>query len=385
MTIPEPNWMTDELRMLRDSVRRLYEQEFAPHEPRWCAQGEVDRDTWKVAAGNGLLCASIPEQYGGGGGTFAHDAVLFYEQLRAGIPSFGNTLHSGILAHYIFGFGTEAQRQRWLPGLARGDYIGALAMSEPSGGSDLKAIRSRAVSGPAGWRLSGSKTFVSNGGQANLILVAARTSDGGRAEDLSMLVVETDRARGFRRGRKLDKLGLHGQDTSELFFDDCELDGDAVLGGVPGQGFAQMMQQLPRERLIVAIMALGTIDRALETTIAYVKQRRAFGKTLLELQNTRFKLAEAQTEARIAHVFVDHCVEALLAGTLDTPTAAMAKYWTTEVQCRVVDTCLQLHGGYGYMLEYPIARMYLDSRIQPIYGGTNEIMKNIVSKGVLGL
>jgi acyl-CoA dehydrogenase len=382
MIVPEPKWMTDELRILRDGVRRLYEQEFAPHEERWCKQGEVDRRTWQLAAENGLLCASIPEEYGGGGGTFAHDAVLFYEQLRAGVSSFGNTLHSGIVAHYILAFGTEAQRQRWLPGLAHGDFIGALALSESGGGSDLKAIRTRATPGPRGWRLNGSKTFISNGGQANLVLVAARTSDGGRAEDLSILVVETDTSPGFRRGRKLEKLGLHGQDTSELFFDDCDVDGDAVLGGEPGQGFAQMMRQLPRERLIVAVMALGTIDRALETTIAYVKQRRAFGKTLLELQNTRFKLAEAQTEARIAHVFVEHCVESLLAGTLDTPTAAMAKYWTTEVQCRVVDICLQLHGGYGYMLEYPIARMYLDSRIQPIYGGTNEIMKEIIARAL---
>jgi acyl-CoA dehydrogenase len=373
-------WLNDELRLLQDSIAKFYQAEFVPRNEHWCEQGFVDRDAWNKAGAMGLLCASIPERYGGGGGSFLHDIVIFEEQLRAGISSFCNQVHSGIVAPYILAYGSEAQKQRWLPQLASGAMVAAVAMTEPGTGSDLQAVKTTAQRAGDDYLINGSKTFITNGYHADLICVVAKTDPAQGAKGISLLMLETAGLAGFRRGRPLHKIGQTGQDTVELFFDDVRVPTANLLGSEEGQGFAQLMQQLPRERLIIASGAVAMMQRALEHTIDYVKQRKAFGQRLLDFQNTRFKLAEAQTEAHIARVFVDDCIQRLLGGTLDAATAAMAKWWTTQKQCDIVDECLQLHGGYGYMLEYPIAQLYADSRVQKIYGGANEIMKELIAR-----
>jgi acyl-CoA dehydrogenase len=380
MARTRPAWSDDDVEAFRELARTFFEKECAPHEERWGEQQHVDREVWLKAGELGLLCPSIPEQYGGGGGTFAHEAVIAEEQIRAAAPSLGVTVHSTIVAHYLNAYGTEEQKQRWLPQLAGGELVGAVAMTEPGTGSDLQSVRTRAIRDGDEYVIDGSKTFISNGLQAELIVVVAKTDPANAAAGISLIVVDTREVAGFSRGRVLKKIGQHGQDTSELFFDGVRVPTANLLGTVEGQGFVQLMQQLPQERLVLAVGAIAAIEAAVEITIRYTKDRQAFGRPVFTFQNTKFTLAEAATTARIGRVFLDDCVAKHLRGELDVPTASMAKYWLTEQQCRVVDECLQFFGGYGYMAEYPIARMYTDSRIQKIYGGTNEIMKEIISR-----
>lgn len=371
----------EELGMLRDSVRRFLEREVVPNCDRWRGEGRVDPAAWRLAGKAGLLCPALPETYGGGGGSFRHEAVIVEELSRIGFPDFAIPLHSGIVAPYILHYGSEEQKRRWLPRLASGALIGAIAMTEPGAGSDLRGMRCTAARTADGYVLNGQKTFITNGQIANLIVVAAKTDPKGGGKGISLFVVETDDAHGFRRGRALEKVGMKAQDTSELFFDELRLPFDSRLGE-EGDGFRQLTEQLPQERLIIAVQAVAAIEAALDHTLRYVKERQAFGQRLIDLQNTRFRLAEAKSEADIARVFVDRCVERLVAGDLDVATAATAKWWTTEKQNQIIDLCVQLHGGYGYMLEYPIARMWADARVQKIYGGANEIMKELVARSL---
>ena len=375
------SWMNEELNILRSSARKFLEKEFTPHIDSWIEQKCVDKSAWLKAGSAGLLCASIPDQYGGGGGTIAHETVILEELERCGIGiHFGNTIHSGIVAHYILAYGSEEQRRRWLPRMASGELIGALAMTEPGAGSDLKSIRTKAARTASGYVLNGQKTFITNGQAAGLIVVAVKTNLEAGAKGVSLIVVETENCKGFRRGRNLKKIGMQASDTAELFFDDAHVPLENLLGAEEDSGFAQMMAQLPIERLLIAISAVAAIERAVEITSAYVKEREAFGRKLLDFQNTSFKLAERATEALIARVFIDYCIQRALAGDLDTVTASMAKWWLTDKQSETADVCLQMFGGYGYMEEYPISRMYVDSRVQRIYGGTNEIMKVLIAR-----
>jgi acyl-CoA dehydrogenase len=380
--LAKPAWMTEELELLEASCRQFFQQECVPHYDRWEKQGCVDRDIWTKAGAAGLLCAGIPEEYGGAGGNFAHEAVIALEANRAGISGLGIPLHNAIVAPYIFNYGSSEQKRRWLPRLATGELIGAIAMTEPSAGSDLQGIRTAAKRSGNGYVLSGQKTFITNGQLANLIIVVTKTDPALGAKGISLFIVETDGLDGFRRGRNLDKIGLKANDTSELFFDAVKLDAESLLGEEEGQGFYMLMEQLPQERLLIALHAAGRIESALEVTIEFVKTRKAFGKPIIEFQNTQFELAECKSEAAIGRVFVDYCISRHLEKALDTTTASMAKYWMTDMQCRLIDRCLQLHGGYGYMNEYPIARMYRDARVERIYGGTNEIMKMLIARSL---
>jgi acyl-CoA dehydrogenase len=380
LNLPPPVWMTEDLVMLEEQARRFIRAEFTPHIDGWHEKGMYEREVWAKAGAAGLLCASMPEEYGGAGGTFAHDAVIDRELSLGGFDSFGAPLHSGIVAPYILNYGTEDQKRRWLPRLATGELVGAIAMTEPGTGSDLQGVRTTAKKSGNGYVLNGAKTFITNGQHANLIVVVAKTDPKERAKGVSLMVVETADAQGFRRGRKLKKLGLDAADTSELFFEDVALPAENLLGTEEGQGFAQLMNELPQERLIVAIHAMSMMERALELTIAYVKERQAFGKKIIEFQNTQFVLAECKTEATMAKVFLDHCIGQHLDKKLDTATASMAKYRLTDLLGTVVDRCLQLFGGYGYMDEYPISRLYRDARVMRIYAGTNEIMKLLIAR-----
>ncbi len=378
-------WMDEELHIMRDAVARFLEREFVPSMEKWEKQGFVDRDAWLKAGQAGLLCASIPAEYGGGGGNFKHEMVLVEELSYANITGFGNGVHSGIVAHYINSYGTEEQKQHWLPKMASGEIVSAIAMTEPGTGSDLQAVKTSAIRDGEHYVLNGQKTFLTNGMSANLICVVAKTDPAETAKGISLIVVETEAvegAGGFSRGRNLEKLGLKAQDTAEIFFDDVKVPVGNLLGTVEGKGFVQLMEQLPQERLIIAAGACAAIEKALRITSEYVKERKAFGKRILDFQNTQFKLAERFTEAKLARTFVDHCAMQLADGKLDNATAAMAKWWTTQKQNEIVDECLQFFGGYGYMLEYPIARMYADSRIQKIYGGSNEIMKLLIAREI---
>ena len=381
-----PAWMTDDVVAFRDNVRKVFEREFAPFEERWRREHLADRSVWRQAGEMGLLCTSIPQVYGGAGGTFAHEAVVAYEQGRALVNSFSINVHSGIVAHYLLAYGSEVQKQRWLPKMATGELVAAIAMSEPGAGSDLQAVRTSArlehgTSGDA-YVIDGAKTFITNGHHADLVCVVVKTDAARGAKGVSLLMVETADLPGFRRGRLLEKIGQHGQDTAELFFDGVRVPATNLLGEAEGQGFRQLMQQLARERLLIAIGAAGMMQRAIDETLAYVAQRQVFGEPLLAMQNTRFKLAECQTDAAITKVFVDTCIARQLAGTLDVPTAAMAKWSATDKLCRIVDECLQLHGGYGYMTEYPIARLYADARVLRILGGANEVMKELIARSM---
>ncbi|MEX0618534.1 MAG: acyl-CoA dehydrogenase family protein [Pseudohongiellaceae bacterium] len=377
--------MNDELQMLRQASRRFFTREFKPLMPKWESQGFVDRDAWINAGKAGLLCASISEVYGGGGGDFGHEAVILEEMGRAGVTGFGNSVHSGIVAHYIQAYGSEEQKRRWLPKMASGEMIAAIAMTEPDTGSDLQAIGTTAIRDENHYVVNGQKTFLSNGQLANLICLVVKTDPREAAKGTSLLIMETDSVEGeggFQRGRNLEKLGMKAQDTSEIFLQDVRIPAANLLGDEEGRGFAQLMQQLPQERLIIAVGACVAMEMALKYTCDYVKERKAFGKRIFDFQNTQFRLAERYTEARLARVFVDDCIMKLATGALDATTAAMAKWWTTQKQCEVVDECLQFFGGYGYMMEYPIAGMYADSRVQKIFGGSNEIMKLLIAREI---
>ncbi|MEX2481530.1 MAG: acyl-CoA dehydrogenase family protein [Gammaproteobacteria bacterium] len=374
-------WLTPDHDLFRDNVRKFVESEFLPHRERWIEQGHPEPEAWRKAGDVGILCPDVPAEYGGGGGDFGFDAITYEEVQRACVSSFGNGIQS-IVAHYLMRYGTEEQRQRWLPGMATGEIITAIAMTEPGTGSDLQAIKTRAVRDGDDYVLNGSKTFITNGYNANLVCVVCKTNPEERAKGISLLMCEVENLEGFRRNKPLKKIGMKGQDTSELFFDDCRIPVGNVLGGEEGQGFFQLMAQLPRERLIIAVAAVAAMEAALEQTITYTKERKAFGQRLLDFQNTKFTLAEVATETRIARVFVDHCIEQLNAGTLDNETASMAKWWCSQKQFEAAHECLQLHGGYGYMMEYPIAHYFADSRVQMIYGGSNEIMKELISRAL---
>jgi acyl-CoA dehydrogenase len=376
-------WREPEHDELADLVRAFFAKEVLPHAARVLAQGHPDRDHYRRAGELGLLGLSVPTEYGGGGGGFTHEAVLLDEQTRSGDSSLGIAVHSGIVTGYLVAYGTEEQKQRWLPGLCDGSLVGAIAMTEPDGGSDLQAMRTRALRDGDDYLVSGAKTFISNGGLADIVILAAKTDPAERAAGVSLLVCEVgDDRPGFRRGRLLSKIGLKGNDTAELFFDDFRVPAAHLLGGAEGLGFAQLMGQLPQERLVIGIGAVAAMERAVELTTAYVKERTAFGKPLIGHQNTRMVLAECATRARVSRVFLDDCIAGHVRGELDVATAAMAKYWLTEGQCEVVDRCLQLFGGYGYTTEYPIAQMYADARAQKIYGGTNEIMKELIARAL---
>ena len=374
-------WMTEDLDALRDHSRAFMTKELAPNSERWSEQGHVDREFWKSAGDAGLLCISIPEEYGGGGGTFAHEAVVAEEQAYALDDGWGNSVHSTIVAHYILQYGTEEQKKNWLPKLATGEMVGAIAMTEPGAGSDLQALRTSAVRDGDDFVVNGAKTFISNGMHADLLIIVARTGGEGAA-GLSLLVAEVTDLPGFNRGRKLDKVGLKYQDTMELFFDDMRVPAANLLGGAEGegQGFIQLMQQLPQERLIIAVTAVAAAETAVKLATDYAKEREAFGKPILKFQNLRFELAECKTETLAARTLLDHCISLHVEGKLDPATASMAKYYCTDKQCEIIDRCLQVFGGYGFMTEYPIARLYASARVQKIYGGTNEIMKELISR-----
>lgn len=377
---PKRPWETEEVVMFRDAVRRFLETEAVPHDEHWRKQKFVDRNFWYQAGELGMLCPSMPEEYGGSGGSYALEAVISEELSYAGLTSFLQAIHGGIVAPYIDHYGTDEQKQRWLPKMSSGELIGAIAMTEPGCGSDLQAIRTTARREGDHYVINGSKTFISNGYTADLVIVAAKTDPSQGAKGVTLIVIETADLAGFQRGRNLDKIGMHGSDTAELFFADMRVPVANRLGTEEGQGFVQMMQQLPQERLSIAISAQAMMERAIEITVAYVRERKAFKKSLLEFQNTRFKLAECLTKARITRTFIDDCVARHIRGELSTVDASMAKLWCTEKQCEVIDECLQLHGGYGFMTEYPIARMHADVRVQRIYGGANEIMKEIIAR-----
>ena len=382
LDVPRPDWMSEDLVILEDAAQKFFDHELAPHNERWLKAGIMDREAWDKTGAAGLLCASMPEEYGGAGGTFAHEAVITRAIGLAGLDSFGAPLHSAIVAPYILHYGTEEQKRRWLPRLATGELVGAIAMTEPGAGSDLQGIKTNAKRDGNGYVVNGSKTFITNGQHANLIIIVARTDAAAGAKGISLFAFESEEVDGFRRGRKLAKMGLDAQDTSELFFDDMRLTADNLIGTDEGMGFVQLMQQLPQERLLVGVQAVAMIERALALTVDYVKERKAFGKAILDFQNTQFTLAEVKTEATIGKVFLNHCIDSHVKGGLDTVTASMAKYWLTDLQNTVVDRCLQLYGGYGYMDEYPISRMYRDARVQRIYAGTNEIMKLLISRSL---
>lgn len=382
LEVPAPSYQDEEITLLDEAFARFLEQEIAPDYEDFVQAGRVSREAWKKTGQGGFLCPAIPEAYGGAGGTFAHEAAIIHRLGLDGFDHFGIALHSAIVAPYILHYGSEDQKKRWLPGLVSGDLIGAIAMTEPGAGSDLQGVKTTARKDGNHYVINGSKTFITNGQLANLIIVVAKTDPSQGAKGISLFVVETGKVEGFKRGRNLDKMGFKGNDTSELFFEDVRVPADALIGAEEGRGFYQLMEQLPQERLLVACQAMAAIERALKVTIDYVKERKAFGKTILEFQNTQFKLAEAKTEATIGRVFVNDCIARHIEGKLDSITASMAKYWTTDLQCKVMDECLQLHGGYGYMNEYPIARLYADARVQRIYAGTNEIMKLLIARSL---
>ncbi len=375
---PSP-WMTEELAIYREAVARFVESEMLPHDAAWREQHHVGHEIWRKAGALGFLCADIPAQYGGAGGDFRHEVVLYEELARRGLSGFGQGVHS-IAAHYLLNHGTEEQKQRYLPRLASGELVGAIAMTEPAAGSDLQGIRTRARRVDGDYVVDGSKIFITNGYLAGLVLLVVKTDPTLGAKGTSILILETGGLPGYRVGRFLDKIGQRAQDTNELFFEGVRVPAGQLLGGTEGLGFAQLMGDLPYERIIVAVQAVAAMEGALAETIGYVKERRAFGKTLLEMQSARFKLAEAATIVRVARTFIDRCIADVVAGRLDAVTASMAKWWATDMQQQVLDECVQLHGGYGYMNEYLVARLYADARVTRIYGGTNEIMKELIAR-----
>ena len=375
------SWTDPDLELYRDMVVRFIEQEMLPDDGAARKRGHVGHALWRRAGEVGLLCSDIPETWGGGGGDFRHEAVLYEEMARRCLTGMNPSVHS-IVAHYILNHGTGEQKARYLPRMARGELVGAIAMTEPGAGSDLQGIRTRAIRSGDEYVINGAKTFITNGLLAGLVLVVARTAPELGSRGISILIVETEGCQGYRVGQPIDKIGLKAQDTSELFFDEVHVPQDCLLGGEEGKGFAQLMSDLPYERLIIGVMAIAMMEGAYQETLAYVRERMAFGKPVAEFQNTRFKLAEIATSVRVARTFIDRCVEDMVAGRLDTVTASMAKAWTSDLQGKVIDDCLQLFGGYGYTNEYVIGRMFVDARVQRIYGGTNEIMKEVIARAL---
>ncbi|MDE2218939.1 MAG: acyl-CoA dehydrogenase family protein [Gammaproteobacteria bacterium] len=381
MNEPIPRWMDEELAALRDAVAKFAEAQMLPHDAAWRAQHNVGREIWRRAGEQGLLCTDIPAQYGGAGGDFRHEAVIYEELNRRGLSGFGQGVHS-IAAHYLLNHGTEAQKQQFLPRLARGELIGAIGITEPGAGSDMKGIRTRAVRDGEHYVVNGSKIFISNGLLAGLIALVVKTDAAPGSKSVSLLLVETQDLPGFRVGRVLDKMGLHAQDTAELFFDGARVPAANLLGGEAGKGMYQLMSDLPYERIIIGVCGVAAMEGALAATLAYTRERKAFGQSIYEFQNTRFRLAELATIVRVARSFIDDCIVRVAAGKLDTVTASMAKWWISDMQQKVLDECVQLHGGYGYMNEYLVCRLFADSRVQRIYGGTNEIMKEVIARAL---
>ncbi|MFT5352062.1 MAG: acyl-CoA dehydrogenase [Planctomycetota bacterium] len=374
-------WMTDELQMFRDAVRKFVDAEMAPHDERWRKQQHIDAEFWLKAGEMGFLCTDIPDVYGGVGADFRYEVVLYEETWGRGFTSWGQMVHS-IMANYLLRHGNEDQKKHFLPRMASGELVGAIAMTEPGAGSDLQSIRTRADRKGDEYVINGSKTFITNGYLGGLIGVVCKTDPNERAKGISILLVETKDLPGFRVGRILDKIGQKGQDTCELFFDDVHVPAANLLGDDEGRGFFQLMSDLPYERTLIAVCGVAAMENALALTIEYTKERKAFGKTLFDLQTTKHKLAELKTITHIARVFIDDCVQKVLSGELDSTTASMAKWWVTDMQCKVMDECLQLHGGYGYMTEYPISQFYTDARVQKIYAGANEIMKELIARSL---
>ena len=375
--------LDEDIEAFRPHFRHFLKNEFTPHAHEWRRRKSVDPEVWPKLGRFGVLLPSIPEKYGGLGKSFAFDAAII-EDVEKIVPELtaGIVAQNTIVPHYLLRYASEAQKQRWLPRRAAGELISAIAITEPAAGSDLRAIGMRAERHGDRFVLNGQKTFITNGNIANLVLVAAKTNPSESSGDISMFVVETDNCAGFKRGRNLDKMGLHASGVSELFFADAAVDAECLLGGVAGQGLRQLMEQLPRERLVIAVVAVAAMEQAIDITVRYAKDRIVFGRPVLDFQANGFSLAEAKTQAVIARVFVDWCVERLVAGEFDAVTASMAKLWTTETQMSVIDTCLQLHGGNGYMDEYDISRMYTAARAQKIFGGTNEIMKHVIARSL---
>ena len=369
--------------LFRESFQAFVARQIAPHHPTWEREGIVPRELWLEAGKNGFLGVDVPEEYGGAGQRdFRYNAILGEELTRAGASGVGFPVHNDVVAPYLVDLCTTEQKERWLPGFVRGEIITAIAMSEPGAGSDLQGIQTRAVAKNGGWVVSGQKTFITNGINSDLVIVVARTDPEAGHRGITLLIVERGMD-GFERGRNLDKIGMHAQDTAELFFNDVHVPRENLLGK-EGGGFVHLMENLPQERLTIAVAAVAACEKVLEDTLRYVKERTAFGRPIGSFQNTRFRVAEMATETQIARVFVDRCIELHNKRELTANDAAMAKWWTTELQKQVVDTCLQLYGGYGYMSEYGISKAFVDSRVQTIYGGTTEIMKEIVGRS-LGL
>jgi alkylation response protein AidB-like acyl-CoA dehydrogenase len=365
----------------RDTVRKFLENEAVPHHEEWEQTGQVPKELWRKAGEQGFLCPMVSEEYGGIGADFLYSVVVSEEISRAGLTGIGWGLHTEIVAPYIEHYGSEEMKQRLLPKMVSGERIGAIAMSEPGAGSDLQGVKTNAVKDGDHYILNGSKTFITNGQNADIVIVVAKTDPSKGAKGTSLLIVE-EGMEGFQKGKNLKKVGMKAQDTSELFFQDVKVPVENLIGD-EGMGFIYLMQELPQERLGIAINGLAMAESAFEHTLDYVKERKAFGQRVADFQNTQFKLAEMRTKLDVARAYVDRCLEMHLKKELDIPTAAGAKYWVTDLQCEIIDECLQLHGGYGYMWEYPIARMYADARVQRIYGGTNEIMKTIIARALL--
>jgi len=380
----ERSLFTSDHEAFRDAFRRFMDKEIAPFHEQWEEQGYVDRKVWNKAGENGFLCMTMPEEYGGAGADKLYSVIQMEELGRGGFTGIGYGLHSEIVAPYILHYGTEAQKQKYLPRLASGEMVGAIAMSEPAAGSDLQGVKTTAIKqADGGYLLNGSKTFITNGWHADLVVVVAKTNPAAGAKGTSLMLVERGMP-GFETGKRLKKLGMKAQDTSELFFTDVKVPAENLLGGQAheNRGFICLMEQLPWERLQIAITAVSSAQAAIDWTLAYVKERKVFGQPVASYQNTRYTLAELQTEVQVARVFVDKCAELVVQDKLDTATASMAKYWCSDLQCKVMDECVQLFGGYGYMWEYPITRAYADARVQRIYGGTNEIMKEVISRAM---
>jgi acyl-CoA dehydrogenase len=382
LNIPTPDFMAEEeITLFSDSVGKWIDEHAGPEKmAEWIAASSVPRELWTRAGEAGLLNLSMPEEWGGMGGDYRHEVVLMEQLGWKGADHFGISLHNAIVAPYVAHYGSDEQKARWLPKLATGELVGAIAMTEPGAGSDLQGVKTTAIRKGDHYVLNGSKTFITNGQLANFIIVVAKTDPAEGAKGISLVVVETDGLEGFERGRNLHKIGMEANDTSELFFNDVKVPVENIIGEAEGRGFYHLMEQLPQERLNIAVQGVAAAERGLKETLAYVKERKAFGKRVIDFQNTQFKLAEVKTKLTVARVFVNHCIGLHLKGQLDAATASMAKYWVTDIQGEVIDEMLQLHGGYGYMTEYPIAQLYKDARVQRIYGGTNEIMKLLIAR-----